>query len=316
MNIPLFPPSASIQADKFDSLFAVLMVFSGAVVLLVGTVLVVFAIRFRAGSNVTRHNVSKVAHRDFEIGWISATVFAALGLFWWAAASALQQFEAPPDAMQIHVEAKQWMWQVRQPNGVRELNALHVPVDQPVVLYMNSQDVIHSFFVPAFRLKQDVVPGRTSTMWFHPTRTGTYRLFCAEYCGTDHSAMLGEVVVMTPADYAAWLDRQPAADTLAAEGKLLFAEAGCAGCHDARSPVHAPDLNGIFGRAVALSDGRTVVADDAYLRDSILLPARDVVAGYKPIMPDFSTILDAGQVEALVAWLHGTDTDREKGATP
>ena len=304
MTVPFAPASASLQAGNFDRLLLVLVVFSGAIVLLVATLLLVFAIRFRAGSAAEREKVPRVLSREFEIGWTTATVFSALFLFWWASSTAMQDFKPPNGAMQIHVEAKQWMWQVRHPNGARELNTMHVPVGQPVQLYLNSQDVIHSFFVPAFRLKQDVVPGRTSTMWFQATKRGRFRLFCAEYCGTDHSAMLGEIVVMAPEDYAAWLDSRPADNTLSAEGKALFVAAGCAGCHASGSAVHAPLLDGILGRTVVLSDGRRLTADDAYIHDSILLPRKDIVAGYAPIMPDFSTILDDGQVDALVAYLH------------
>ena len=176
---------------------------------------------------------------------------------------------------------------------------------------MASQDVIHSFYVPAFRLKHDVVPGRIATLSFTPTEPGTYPLECAEYCGTDHARMGGEIVVMTPEAYAGWSARQPQSDTLAREGAALFTSAGCLGCHATASSVHAPLLDGIYGRQVNLADGRVVTADEAYLRDSILQPRRDVVAGYEPIMPaDFAQILSEGEIAALVAYI------RELGAAP
>ena len=303
MNIPLAPADASVQAASFDTLFLVLVVLSLLIVALVGMLILVFAIRFRSGSSAPRHRVPRLFSREIEIGWTAATAFVALFLFWFAAGTTLHQIKIPANAMEVHVEAKQWMWKTRQPNGVRELNALHVPTGQPVALYLNSQDVIHSFFVPAFRIKQDVVPGRTSTAWFEATKPGIYRLMCAEYCGTDHSGMRGEIVVMAPEDYARWLEAQPQGDTLAAEGRALFTAAGCSGCHAEASAVHAPRLAGIFGRDVPLADGRIVVADEAYLTDSILLPKRDVVAGYEPIMPNFARVLDAGEVAALVAYI-------------
>ncbi len=314
MNSILSLAQASENARSFDTLLLVLVLFSLAIVTLVGTLVLVFSIRYRKGSKVTRHRVPRLLSHQIEWGWTSATVFVALFFFWGAASIMVRQLDPPPDAMEIHVEAKQWMWKARHPNGTREINALHVPMGQPVKLYLDSQDVIHSFFVPAFRLKQDVVPGRTATTWFTATEPGTYHLFCAEFCGTSHSQMTGEIVVMEPEDFSAWLANRPEGDTLVAEGRKLFTTAGCSGCHAEGSDVHAPDLNGVAGRRVALADGRVVTADDAYLRDSILLPARDVVAGYAPIMPDFGGILETGEVTALVAYLRSLGT--QEGETP
>ena len=215
----------------------------------------------------------------------------------------LDAVEAPPGAMEFHVEAKQWMWKTRHPSGVREINAMHMPLGEPVKVFLNSQDVIHSFYVPAFRIKMDVVPGRTGTVWFEATKTGTYRLLCAEYCGTNHARMTGEIIVMEPAAYARWLETREGGETLADIGARLFTSAGCSGCHAEGSRVHAPNLRDLFGREIPLQDGRTVTADAAYIRDSILLPERDVAAGYEPIMPNFSGILEDGEVEALTAYI-------------
>lgn len=310
--IRLAPDAASVQAETFDSLFWLISALAVAVVVLVASLIVVFAIRFRSGSRAPRHRVSSLHSHEFEIGWTGAVGFLALFLFWWTASHGLRQTEMPQDAIEIHVEAKQWMWKARHPGGQRELNALHVPAGQPVVVYLNSQDVIHSFFVPAFRIKQDVVPGRTEVIWFEPTTPGSYRLLCAEFCGTAHSRMGGEIVVMEPEDYARWLEARPEGDTLAAEGRALFTSVGCSGCHAPASAVHAPPLADLYGRQVPLSDGRIVTADAAYLRDSILLPARDVAAGYEPIMPDFGRILDDAEVTALVAYIRalGAAEDR------
>ncbi len=304
MNISFGPETASTSAESFDFLFLGLMILAGAIVLLVTALIAIFSARFRAGSEAARHRVPHLLSREVEIGWTAAVAFLAVFFFWWAASYEVTQTNPPADALEIHVLAKQWMWKTEHPGGAREINALHVPVDTPVALYINSQDVIHSFFVPAFRLKQDAVPGRTAVAWFEADKTGVFPLRCAEYCGTSHARMTGEVTVMDPGDYARWVELQPRSDDLAAEGRAIFSQAGCSGCHAGNSKVHAPSLEGIFGRPVHLSDGRTVTADQGYIRNSILQPKRDVVAGYAPIMPsDYARTLDQGQVSALVAYL-------------
>jgi cytochrome c oxidase subunit 2 len=301
-------PEASEYAAHVDHLFLVLVIFSLLVVLLVGMLILVFSIRYRSGSRAPRQQMPRMLSREFEIGWTAASAFLALSFFWWLSSGGVKAITVPADALEVHVEAKQWMWKTRQANGLREIDALHVPAGQPVVVYLNSQDVIHSFYVPALRLKRDVVPGRTEVLRFKADRTGSYPLLCAEYCGTDHSVMRGTVVVMRPEDYARWLDSRPQGQTLAAEGEALFVAAGCAGCHAPGSKVHAPDLHGLYGMPVPLQDGRIVTADDAYIRDSILLPRRDLAAGYAPVMPSFAGKLDDAQVTALVAYIRSLGT--------
>ena len=185
----------------------------------------------------------------------------------------------------------------------REINELHVPVDEPVQLILSSQDVIHSFYVPAFRLKQDVVPGRYTRLWFEATKVGQYHLFCAEYCGTDHSGMVGRVVVMPQAAYARWLQGDQAQPGLASQGQDLYSRLGCAGCHAPGSAVQAPGLEGLLGRTVHLADGRSIVADENYIRDAILQPAKDVVAGYRPVMPSFAGQVSEEELAALMAFM-------------
>ena len=222
--------------------------------------------------------------------------------------------ESPPaDAQTIYVVAKQWMWKVQHPNGVREINRLHVPLGVPVRLTMTSQDVIHSFYVPAFRVKQDVLPGRYTQLWFEATQLGTFRLFCTQYCGLDHAKMGGAVIVMRPPDYARWLRSNGAGTTLAARGAVLFRRSGCSGCHGANASVHAPDLDGLYGRVVHLADGSSVIADDAYIRDSILLPQKQVVAGYAPIMPSFQGQLGEEDLLALIAYFKAGSRTRDSG---
>ncbi len=294
---------ASEYAARIDRLFLALTGVSALVCLLVGGTILVFSIRYRSGSGAPRERIPKLLSREIEIGWTAATAFAFLFFFFWVSSSGLIAGRAPDDALEVHVVAKQWMWKTRQPNGVREIDSLHVPQGQTVVVYLNSQDVIHSFYVPDLRIKQDVVPGRTATLTFTADRPGVYDLLCAEYCGVDHSAMRGEIVVMEPAAYARWLDARPEGETLVSQGRAMFSSEGCDACHREGAAVQAPALEGLFGKRVRLEDGRSVAADEDYLRMSILKPRQDVVAGFQPIMPDFSTRLDDPQVTALVAYL-------------
>jgi cytochrome c oxidase subunit 2 len=304
-------PEASTHAARVDQIFYGLLLLSGLTLLLVFGLVLVLSIRYRRGSTAKRGPLPEIVSREFEIGWTVATLFLFAFLFWWAASADLGSLAAPAGALEIHLIAKQWMWKTQHPNGAREIDTLHVPVDKPVRLVMTSQDVIHSFFVPAFRVKQDVVPGREAEIWFQATKTGVFPLLCAEYCGTDHSMMVGRITVMRQEDYADWLTRQPEADDLAHVGAKLFVSQGCSGCHAGASKVHAPKLAGLYGEIVPLSDGREVKADDGYIRDSMLQPNRDVVAGYAPVMPSYAGLLDDGEIQSLVAYIRSM-AQREK----
>ena len=312
MNSIFSLPEASSLAERVDHIFYGLLTLSALTLLFVFTLVAVLAVRYRRGSAARRGPLPEIVNREFEIGWTSITLFAFLFLFWWAASADLRSLAAPADALEIHVVAKQWMWKTQHPNGAREIDALHVPLDKPVRLLMTSQDVIHSFFVPAFRVKQDVLPGRDTEIWFQPTRTGVFPLLCAEYCGTDHSMMRGRIVVMRQQDYAEWLTQQPEGDDLAHEGARLFVARGCSGCHAQSSSVHAPKLADLYGRTVQLSDGRQVKADDGYIRDSMLQPKRDIVAGFEPIMPSYAGLLDDGEVQSLTAYIRSLAAPTEK----
>ncbi|CCD90794.1 Cytochrome c oxidase, subunit II [Bradyrhizobium sp. ORS 375] len=295
--------SATTHAQDVDRIFDLLLALSAATSALVFGLILTFAVRYRRGSAAPRGRLPEFVSREFEIGWTAATLFTFVFLFWWASSIDVSSQSAPANALDIHVLAKQWMWKTQHANGAREINELHVPVGRAIRLQMTSQDVIHSFFVPAFRVKQDVLPGRTTELWFKPTRTGVFPLLCAEYCGTDHSLMRGRIIVMQPEAYAQWLSAQPQGDDLAHQGARLFVANGCSGCHASSSNVHAPSLQGLYGRTVALADGRHVVADDAYIRDSILQPKRDIAAGYEPIMPSFAGLLDDGEIQSLIAYI-------------
>jgi cytochrome c oxidase subunit II len=298
-----FLTAASDYAEEVDGTLWLLVTITGLIVLLVASLIAGFCLHYRRGSAARRGAISQRVGRDIEIGWTVATLFLFLFIFWWAASNQLSALNVPRNASDIHVVAKQWMWRVQHPSGAREINEIHVPQNMPIRLVMTSQDVIHDLFVPALRLKQDVLPNRYTYLWFTATRTGIFHLTCAEYCGTDHSVMAGRLVVMTAADYAHWTSAQPEADDLAREGQALFNSFGCSGCHAPNSSIHAPDLHGIYGHTVPLSDGRMVMADEAYMRDSILAPAKDVVAGYAPVMPSFRGVVTEAEMVKLIAYL-------------
>jgi cytochrome c oxidase subunit II len=312
----LMPVAASTQAARVDRIFYGLTIISALIVLLVVGLVVTFAIRFRRGSKADRGPLPEVVSREFEIGWTAATLFIFVFIFWWAASAEITAFSPPKDALEVHVVGKQWMWKTQASSGAREINELHVPVGVPVRLVLTSQDVIHSFYIPAFRLKRDAVPDQTTETWFQATKTGTFQLMCTEYCGTEHARMLGRVIVMEPQDYAAWLSAQPEGDDLAHQGARLFSERGCAGCHAPGSKVHAPSLAGIWGRAVQLDGGQLATVDAAYVRDSILQPKRDVVAGYEPIMPSYQGLLSDGEIQALTAYFRSLGAGPREIRTP
>jgi len=300
---PGLPPEASEHAAQVDWLFFALIGVSSLIVLLVLALVVGFSIRYRAGSPAPRGRLPEFMRRDIEIGWTAATLFAFLFIFWWAGATQLTSLTHPSHPLQVHAVGKQWMWKISHENGAREINELHVPAGVPVRVVLTSQDVIHSFYIPALRIKQDAVPGTTRDLWFTADRPGTYHLLCAEFCGTNHSRMRGDVVVLSKADYSRWLADQPQTVDLAAEGEHLFRTLGCSGCHAGASSVHAPLLNGLYGRPVPLSDGTVVSADERYIRDSILQPKSQVAAGYAPIMPSYKTLLSEEELLRLTAYI-------------
>jgi cytochrome c oxidase subunit 2 len=224
-------------------------------------------------------------------------------MFLWGAALYVTNSTPPPGALEIYVVGKQWMWKIQHPEGQREINELHLPIGQPVKLIMASQDVIHSFYVPAFRVKQDVIPGRFSTMWFQPTRTGTYHLFCAEYCGNQHSGMVGRVVVMEPADYQTWLSGEVAGETMISAGEKLFERLACSNCHKPGDVGRGPSILGIFGKSIRLQTGDSIVADEAYIRESIIHPGAKIVQGYPNIMPTFKGLISEEGLMQIVAYI-------------
>jgi cytochrome c oxidase subunit II len=293
---------ASANASQVDWLIFGLLIVSGAVLGLVFYLLFLYVVRYRHNSPIRRGEVAEKTFR-FEMSWTAATLLVFFGLFIWGSVIYVRLFRPPADALKIYVVAKQWMWKAEYPGGQREIDSLHVPVDQPIELVMTSQDVIHDFFVPAFRVKRDVLPRQYETLWFRPEKPGTYHLFCSQFCGTGHAAMVGSVVVMTAPEYQGWLAQNGGSGTLAQEGSRLFIQYGCSGCHNDHGTVRAPSLVGLYGSPVPLSDGTTVIADDRYIRDSILNPGAQVVASYAPVMPSFSGVIGEDDLVRLVAYI-------------
>ncbi len=307
---PLWPTAASTTANQVDALYIFLIAVTGAVTLLVIALMLVFLFKYRHSKHPVAEQI--VGSNPLELTWSLVPLAIFFIFFAWGAKIYVAEATPPNDSLQIYVVAKQWMWKLQHENGVREINVLHVPMNRDVRLTMISQDVIHSFWVPEFRVKADVLPGRYTTIWFRANKAGTYNLFCSEYCGTEHSGMVGKVVVMEPAKYEAWLSGGGEMGSFAATGQKVFQQLGCATCHRFDTQGRGPNLVGVYGRPVLLSDGSTVVADDGYLRESIINPGAKIVAGFQPIMPSFQGIVTEDQLLSLIAYVKSLSTPQEK----
>lgn len=301
MQLPLFPEQASTISTEVDHLLYFLVAVSVFFTLLIFLAIFYFAIRYRRRSET---EIPENVHTGLtlEILWTVIPFGLTMIMFTWGASIFFKESRPPDDSMQIYVVGKQWMWKLQHIEGQREINELHIPVGRPIRLTMTSEDVIHSFFVPAFRTKQDVVPGRYTTTWFEATKPGKYHLFCAEYCGTNHSGMIGWVYAMEPQDYQQWLSGTPKG-TLTEVGAKLFDDLACSNCHKPDGSGRCPSLVGVYGSTVKLSGGGTVKADDAYIRESILNPAAKVVSGYEPLMPTFQGQVTEENVVQLIAYI-------------
>jgi cytochrome c oxidase subunit II len=296
----LFPEQASTIAARVDGLYTFLLgvavFFSGLIFLLI----LYFAIKYRRRPGHTRAQ-QVGTHNLLEAVWILIPLAIAMVVFVWGAKLyAMVMLSPPADALEVYAIGKQWMWKFQHPGGQREIDTLHVPVGHAVKMTMTSQDAIHSFYVPAFRIKMDVVPGRYTTIWFEASKPGVYHLFCAEYCGTDHSRMRGQVIALPPTQYQEWLRSNREVESMAAVGARLYQQMGCAMCH---GTALAPALEGIFGSSVQLANGERVLADEAYMRESILNPRAKLVVGYAPIMPTFQGQLSEEDLTQLVAYI-------------
>jgi cytochrome c oxidase subunit 2 len=296
------PDQASTIAPQLDALFYFLTAVTAFFTVGIFVAILYLGLKYRRRPGVKPQPVA--TNTQLEIAWTVIPLVICLFMFGWAAKLYVQMETPPSGAMEISVIGKQWMWKVQHPEGPREINTLHVPAGRPIKLTMTSQDVIHSFYIPAFRVKQDVVPGRYVREWFTATKVGEYHLFCAEYCGTQHSGMIGTVIVMEPSAYQSWLSGTAPNVPMALSGERLFAEKQCNTCHGQR----APTLAGLFGNRVLLNDGSTIVADENYLRESILQPNAKMVAGYPPIMPTYQGQLSEEQITELIAYIKSLQT--------
>jgi cytochrome c oxidase subunit II len=301
---PLFPPRASEMARDIDFLFFTTLGVTIFFSTLIAVLIFYFMVKYRRKSPA---EVGKEAQGNkllLEVAWIVVPLVLVLGIFTWGAQIYFSAARPPAGATQFYVVGKQWMWKIEHPSGKREINELHVPRGQAIKLKMTSEDVIHSFFIPAMRVKADVIPGRYTTLWFKPDTVGTYHLFCTQYCGAEHSRMVGSVIVMEPTEYEAWIAGTTATGGRGvASGEELFVTKACNTCHRPDTPARAPMLWGLFGKAVALHDGQTVAADETYIRESIVNPAARVVAGYQPIMPTYRGQLTEEEIIQLIRYI-------------
>ena len=298
----MFPERASTIAGRVDALYFFLIAIAVFFSLLIAGLIVYYAVEYRRRSP---DEVGTVVHGGMalEIAWTVIPLLISMVIFVWGASVFFAMSRPPDETLNVYVVGKQWMWKFQHLDGEREINELHVPVGRAVKLIMTSEDVIHDVFVPAFRVKADVLPGRYTNIWFQPTKPGRYHLFCAEYCGTRHSGMIGEVVVMEPSEYQAWLSGGAPEGSLASAGEKLFADLACNTCHRPEKQNRGPVLQGLFGKTVTLQTGETVVADEAYIRESILNPSARVTAGFQPIMPTFQGLVSEEQLLELIEYV-------------
>src|SRR5258705_1082589 len=301
--IPFLPDSSSTVSPKFNAFYFYLSGFPLFFTLLISAMLVFFVIRYRRRTPYEIPRPIAGSHK-LETLWTVIPFLSSMTMFGWGASVYFEQSRPPQNAIEVYVVGKQWMWKIQHSTGQREINELHVPVGRKVRLIMTTEDVIHDFFVPAFRMKADVVPGKYTTQWFEATKTGTFHLFCAEYCGTNHSGMIGSVIVMEPREFDNWLSGNTGNTTPAVAGQQLYQTLGCVSCHGASGEGgRGPTLAGLFGRQVRLVGGQTVRADEAYIRESIINPQAKLVEGFGPIMPTFQGQISEDQLVQLLAFI-------------
>ena len=308
LGFPLFPDQASTLASRVDELYFFLLAVSVFFSLLISILIIAFAVKYRRRSDNERPPVI-LGNLRLEILWTVIPLGLTMVMFVWGAKLFFVTYFPPSNALEINVVAKQWMWKVQHPEGRAEINEMHVPAGQPIKLIMTSQDVIHDFFVPAFRVKKDVIPGRYTSLWFEATKPGSYHLFCSQYCGTQHSGMVGRIIVMEPTAYSAWLSGGGATTaagggaSMASAGEKLFQRLGCVSCHLANDSGRGPTLVGLLGKTVQLQGGGSVTADENYIRQSILDPQAKIVAGFPPIMPTFKGLVSEDGIMQIIAYL-------------
>src|SRR6201996_1814805 len=306
-NSALFPPEASAISPYMDAFYFFLIAISAVGMIAVIILVFGFSIMYRKEKNPVATQVE--GSTLLEATWTIIPLAIFLVTFVWGALLYFRIYDPPANSMNIYVVGKQWMWKAEHPGGQHEINALHVPIGQPVQLTMISQDVFHSFSIPDFRVKREVIPGRYSTVWFQATDPGTYHILCTQYCGTLHSGMIGEVTAMTPADYKKWLDQSTSGTSLAQNGESLFASMGCNACHSGNATARGPNLAGVYGSKLQLANGSEVLVNEAYLRDAILNPSQHVTAGYAPIMPTYQGQVSEDGLIDLVEYIKAMQTN-------
>jgi cytochrome c oxidase subunit II len=313
LGFPLFPEQASTMAARVDALFYFLVAVAIFFAALIFFTIVVFAVKYRRRTDDERPPPIE-GNNSLEVFWSAVPLGLTMVMFVWGAIIYFDIYNPPNDALEISVVGKQWMWKAQHAEGQREINELHVPVGQAVKLTMTSEDVIHDVFLPAFRIKQDVLPGRYTTLWFQATKAGEYPLFCSQYCGTQHSGMVGRVVVLEPAEFEKWLSGGATGLSMIDQGASLFKRFGCETCHGAGGTSQGPSLAGLFGKTVKLQGGTTVTADENYIRESILDPRAKIVAGYQPIMPTFKGLVSEEGLLQLIAYIKSLEGAERKAA--
>ncbi|MBI2827657.1 MAG: cytochrome c oxidase subunit II [Acidobacteria bacterium] len=311
-GIPLFPEQASTLAPKVDNLYFFVTAVTAFFALLVVVLVTIFAIKYR---DRTGEKVGSPIHGSIplEIGWTIIPFFVAMVIFAWSTIVFFHIVRAPDQALEIYSTGKRWMWRFQHLEGQSEINELHVPLGLPVKVVFTSEDVLHSLYIPAFRVKADAIPGRYSSIWFTPTKAGEHHLFCAEYCGTKHSGMIGKVVVMEPNDYQAWLSGGDL--SMSARGEQLFQQLGCVSCHLNNGSGRGPSLAGKYGTQETLANGTTVAVDDRYIRESILTPQMKLVVGYQPLMPTFQGLVNEEGVMSLIEYIKSLPSTGRPAAT-
>jgi len=306
-NSALFPAEASTISPYTDALYFFLLLMTVVGMLLVCVLVFGFSIRYRREKNPVATQIE--GSTLLEATWTIIPLAIFLVTFVWGALLYFRIYDPPANAMNIYVVGKQWMWKAEHPGGQHEINALHVPAGRPVQLTMISQDVFHSFSIPDFRVKREVIPGRYTTVWFQATEPGTYHIFCTQYCGTQHSGMIGEVTVLTPDDYEKWTKQSTSGMSLAQNGERLFASMGCNACHSGTAAARGPNLAGVYGSKLTLTNGNQVLVNDAYLRDAILNPSEHVTAGFAPIMPTYQGQISEDGLIDLVEYIKDLQTN-------
>jgi cytochrome c oxidase subunit 2 len=305
-----FPTQASTLASEVDNLYLGVLAITAFFAIVVVIFVVYFSLKYRDDTG-EKVGAPITGSMPLELGWSIIPFFIAIGIFVWASIVFFHIVRAPDQTMEVYSTGKRWMWRFQHVDGQREINELHVPMGRNVKIIFTSEDVLHDLFIPAFRVKADAVPGRYSAIWFNATKVGQYHLFCAEYCGTRHSGMIGTVYVMEPNDYEAWLSSAAngslstttGVTSLRQQGASLFTQLSCGTCHTADGTGRGPSLVGVYGSRIALADGTTVTADEDYLRESILTSQRKTVAGYQQLMPTFQGIVTEEDLASLIEYI-------------